>query len=89
MMDDADRLRNRAPCLWALEILVREQGHIEHSDQLTQLASEILVDAEEMAKRHFMNRSIYLFWQWPMRNLEGLTMLGVALTMRYTNPHIE
>jgi len=51
MMDDADRLRNRAPCLLALEILVREQGHIEHSDQLTQLASEILVDAEEMERR--------------------------------------
>jgi hypothetical protein len=51
MMDDADRLRNRATRLLALAILSREQGHIEHSDQLTQLASEILVHAEEMERR--------------------------------------
>jgi hypothetical protein len=50
-MDDADRLRNRATRLLALAILVREQGQIEHSDQLTQLASEILVHAEEMERR--------------------------------------
>ena len=51
MMDDADRLRNRATRLLALAILVREQGQIEHSDQLAQLASEILVHAEEMERR--------------------------------------
>jgi hypothetical protein len=51
MMDDADRLRNRATRLLALAILSREQGQIEHSDQLTQLASEILVHAEEMERR--------------------------------------
>jgi hypothetical protein len=51
MTDDADRLRNRATRLLALAILVREQGQIEHSDQLTQLASEILVHAEEMERR--------------------------------------
>lgn len=51
LMDDADRLRNRATRLLALAILVREQGQIEHSDQLTQLASEILVHAEEMERR--------------------------------------
>jgi hypothetical protein len=51
MMDDADRLRNRATRLLALAIITREQGHIEHSDQLTQLPSEILVHAEEMERR--------------------------------------
>jgi hypothetical protein len=50
MIDDADRLRNRATRLLALAILAREQGHIEHSDQLTQLASEIF-HAEEMERR--------------------------------------
>jgi hypothetical protein len=50
-MNDADRLRNRATRLLALAILVREQGQIEHSDQLTQLAPEILVHAEEMERR--------------------------------------
>jgi hypothetical protein len=50
MMDDADRLRNRATRLLALAIVSR-QGQIEHSDQLTQLASEILVHAEEMERR--------------------------------------
>jgi hypothetical protein len=51
MIDDADRLRNRATRLLAFAILTREQGHIEHSDRLTQLASEILVHAEEMERR--------------------------------------
>jgi hypothetical protein len=51
MMDDTDRLRNRATRLLALALITREQGHIEYSDQLTQLASEILLHAEEMERR--------------------------------------
>jgi hypothetical protein len=30
----------------------------------------------------FMNRSTCSIWQWLMRNLASLTMLGVALTTR-------
>ncbi len=52
MMGDADRLRDRATHVLALAIMAREQGHVEYSERLTQLASEILVHAEEMQQRY-------------------------------------
>ncbi len=51
-MNDSERLRNRATRIPELAIVTREQGHVEHSDELTQLASEILLHAEEMERRH-------------------------------------
>jgi hypothetical protein len=41
-MDDADLLRNRATRLFALAEQVRQQGHIDHAEELDKLAREVV-----------------------------------------------
>jgi hypothetical protein len=48
--DDPNRLRDQATHLLALALVSRKQGQVEYSDQLTQLASELLLRAEEIER---------------------------------------
>ena len=47
-MNDTDRIRDRAIRLLALALKVREDGHSEYFDRLTELAMDAFTHAEEM-----------------------------------------
>jgi hypothetical protein len=49
-MSDADQLRDRATQLFALALKAREQG-FRSADELANLASEALAQAEDMERR--------------------------------------
>ena len=44
-MSDADRLRDLAECLLLLALKAREKGQIAYADELTELASDSMVQA--------------------------------------------
>ena len=50
-MSDSQKLRDRAARVLAMALKSRENGLEKHSDELTQLASEMLQHAEEMERR--------------------------------------
>ena len=50
MRDNPNQLRHQASRLLAMALVSREQGQIEYSDNLAQLASEMLLRAEEIER---------------------------------------
>jgi hypothetical protein len=50
MRDNPNQLRHQASRLLALALVSREQGQIEYSDHLAQLASEMLLRAEDIER---------------------------------------
>ena len=50
-MRDSERLRDRAARVLALALDSRESGFDDYSDKLTEQASEILADAEQIERR--------------------------------------
>ncbi len=52
MIDDPERLRDRATRLLALAIMALEEGNGEYTNQLTGMASDVLFHAEEIERRY-------------------------------------